>query len=622
MAKINKAWFQGQQEESHEGKITSNNPEKLGFGGKEGIEYDRKPMETTAPGGQDSRPFEIKKFEGEANKTKQVMGPKGSEFEMKKHWQRIPEDEKIANASIKLGLKKNASNPVKSTWTMYADGQPVLTADMADIWGPKLKGADAKKILEYGHSKEYGQKVLAKLKSDGFAVVSYLMTGDETLVKKAMELNKSLVKKADLNEAPVEEELESLEATPEEDSALDAEIDNLGAETEAGLGIVEQKLEELEEWQTKIVEKTAPAETVKVFLMLQEAEKGLLDAQKEGKEVSAKLKEGKKLTAAGKIKLIKIAVEAQEAMVEDAVAADDAIEAAETSIDTLVEKADEAIEAAKGIVEGGEAAVEGGEPENLEGAIEISEEPVEEAVEASFVGKFLKAQADRRTKLASEEYGVVPAGSEKDAEGLVEKAHPGKYEVPDVSVGGKPADDGAEVEDQVEQAVKIEKVVNKMPTGELSSKGAGKGTTKTADSKSEEYWKNYYAQANAKEFGTDMNKDIDGGNKIVASMDEFKGRVKRAYELVETAVERGFCKATKEAKAELVEQVLNFDDKAFMSYKKAVESAPVMKKSASTEELVKTASFKAVQVGQKENGISAVENDGEFISKLANLDWK
>jgi hypothetical protein len=93
------AWFQGADEPTKEGEVTSNDPTKLGYPKEMG--YDKKPMETTAPGGQDSRPFEQKKFEGEATETKKVMGPKGEEFALKVEMQRIPKGEKPANASAR-----------------------------------------------------------------------------------------------------------------------------------------------------------------------------------------------------------------------------------------------------------------------------------------------------------------------------------------------------------------------------------------------------------------------------------------------------------------------------------------------------------------------------------------
>ena len=97
------AWFQGSDEKVD--AVVSNDPNQIGGPGN--MSYPKKPMETTAPGGEDSRPFEQKHFEESAKETKKVMGPKGTEFDLKVEMQRIPEGEKVANASSKrLALVK------------------------------------------------------------------------------------------------------------------------------------------------------------------------------------------------------------------------------------------------------------------------------------------------------------------------------------------------------------------------------------------------------------------------------------------------------------------------------------------------------------------------------------
>ena len=79
-----KGYFQGADQESFEGKITSNDPDKLGYPGD--IKYDRKPM--AVPVGQDARPWEQKWFEGAADVTKKEMLPGGTDLAIKKEWQR------------------------------------------------------------------------------------------------------------------------------------------------------------------------------------------------------------------------------------------------------------------------------------------------------------------------------------------------------------------------------------------------------------------------------------------------------------------------------------------------------------------------------------------------------
>lgn len=80
-----KGYFQGAEQPSVEGKVTSNNPETLGYGSKEGVHYDLNALETK---GGPVRNEEQKAFEGAATETKKVMGPSGEELKVKELWQR------------------------------------------------------------------------------------------------------------------------------------------------------------------------------------------------------------------------------------------------------------------------------------------------------------------------------------------------------------------------------------------------------------------------------------------------------------------------------------------------------------------------------------------------------
>jgi uncharacterized protein YoaH (UPF0181 family) len=77
------SWFQGADEASKEGKITSNNPDTLGY--PKEVEYSH--TELNPPVG-DVRQYEQKEFEGAAAETAKVLGPSGEELELKKMWQR------------------------------------------------------------------------------------------------------------------------------------------------------------------------------------------------------------------------------------------------------------------------------------------------------------------------------------------------------------------------------------------------------------------------------------------------------------------------------------------------------------------------------------------------------
>jgi hypothetical protein len=99
------AYFQGADEKPIAGneKTVSNNPEILGFNeaGKGEVKYDKKSMEVSAPGGEDSRPFEQQKFEGEAKETKKNLGPSGDELKLKQKMQRAKRIELLKSYALK-----------------------------------------------------------------------------------------------------------------------------------------------------------------------------------------------------------------------------------------------------------------------------------------------------------------------------------------------------------------------------------------------------------------------------------------------------------------------------------------------------------------------------------------
>ncbi len=103
-----KGYFQGANEpvNTSDGvsndKTNSNDPTKLGYGTKEGIQYDRKDM--AVPVGEDARPYEQKAFEGAAAETAKVMGPKGEELKVKELWQRA----KYMSQVRKIRAEKNS----------------------------------------------------------------------------------------------------------------------------------------------------------------------------------------------------------------------------------------------------------------------------------------------------------------------------------------------------------------------------------------------------------------------------------------------------------------------------------------------------------------------------------
>ena len=565
-----KAWFQGQKDKSHEGEITSNNPESLGY--PKEIGYSKQPMATTAPGGEDSRPWEQKWFEGAAAETEKVMGPKGSEFEEKKHWQRIPSDEKIANAKLSAKFKAVAKSPKNSSWTITADGKPILTATLGQIWGKELDEKTAKASI----TKEYAKSVMAKIRQDGLAHVAYLLTGVD-------------VKKLQDKKAWYKEEL-----NPEEAGEMGIDAGAAGAlddeakvtETELGVAgdVAEEKLQEIEALEMQIIEKVAPSDpkAVEVFKGLQEAEEALEATASELKSIKAKLSTGK-LSAAKKIQIIKLA----EAAIADAVTtfegADDMAEegadlipegdmgAGEGAEGGAVEQAEHAIEEAHEFLEGGEGSVEEGAEMGADlgggGAAEVAPvgEPVAEAVttlSSAKIKNFVAARKARRQALAAmkeeTKYHVEVPGEPKDGRGEIDRAHPeGGHRVSDLTAGGTPSTELDKFETQNEAQDIDLKVAEKMPKGTYTAKANGKtvkasDSSTAADAEAKSYWVDYFSQMGpeGKAYGqalvsasvpTDMGKTAKAlvEKQVTSAVEVAKAKLLRANELVELAAQKG-----------------------------------------------------------------------------------
>ena len=614
------AYFQGADQESVDGKITSNNPEKLGYPGN--IGYSREPM--AVPVGGDSRDWETKWYSGAAAKTKQVMGPKGSEFALKQEWQRIPSDEKIANASLSAGFTRTAK-PAASFWTVYATDKKtgkktaVLKANLGEIWGDELSEKTANKSA----SPDYGKAVIEKIRNKGIAQVAYLLTG-----------NKSYLKKAQLEQLEVEDsapmgDMSEFEGGDDLELAINDEADQTAAEADVTGDVIGDKKVEIENVQTQLVEQTSPESTADVFVKLQDAEKMLEEAQKEMEQVASKLRD-RTLTAANKIKLIKLAAEAQEDAIATLTETDDILEQA-------VEAANEAIAEAKDLMEGGDVVVDEDDMDATEFEDDMGDDVDDVEVDVDIDGldavgnakNYLAKRATMRKRAMEEEvkYQVTPDGAPKDGDDEINRAHPnGGAAVSDIPVGGPVADDGEIFETVIEQQDKDLSVANKMPTGQLSSKAAARLKVKTAaavDQATKDFWeKELYGKGDAasKQFGKDMTKNYaDGATSTVeAAVSEAEAKIVRAYELAEVASDKGFCDRTAAAKTTLAKQIRDFDDKAFVSFKKMIDEAPV--RTASVGGLsVRTAAV-LPKVGQVDGAETAKADD--FEARLGGLGWK
>jgi hypothetical protein len=622
--RLKTAWFQGADEATKEGEITSNNPKTLGY--PKEIAYPHKPMETTAPGGQDSRPWEQKWFEGAAAETKKVMGPQGEEFKLKQKMQRIPMDEKVANAKLSVAFTRTAK-PQSSHWSVFATDKKsgkkelVLKANLDQIWGPELNEENANMTA----SKEYGQEIIARIRKMGVNKVAELLTGKP--LEEVAPVATASVKKAQMAMAPAmhQEELpvgEAVEVAAGEDAGrADATVSEL-----------EAKKGEIEMAETKLIE-LLPEQAAAAGRELQAVEEAIEGAIEENKEIAARLRD-RTISASAKVAIMKIAQEAFDA------AADEVLPGADATLqstESLIEQATEAIAKVDQVVEeeGGAAGapVEGGAP--LEGgapvsAVEVAV-PEEGELSVASIKNFLAKRADLQKKAMAEEqkYGVVPEGAPKDGKGEIDSAHPnGGTEIGNLTVGLPVENKGDRFETVTEGQDHDLKVADKMPTGELNSTiavASNKGRTVKAnengqgtDQATKSYYHELYDQMGpeGKKFADELTASYD--KKVSAAVAETEGRVKRAFELAEVAASKGFCEAN--AKLDLFSKIAKFDDNAFMAFKEAVESMPAKKVFATeaSDRKTVTASMKLPVVGQNER--VATEGSEDF-SSLGNLGW-
>lgn len=616
--RLRKAWFQGADEPSKEGEVTSNSPKTLGY--PKEMSYAKKPMETTAPGGQDTRPWEQKWFEDAATETKKVMGPQGEEFKLKQKMQRIPMDEKIANAKLSVTFTRTAS-PKSSYWSIYATDKKtakkelIMKATLEQLWGEGLNEENA----NMSATKEYGEEIIARLRNQGFAKVAYLMTGDTSFVKKA----------------------DMMGAAPAAGPKMaDEELAEVGAAVEgaAAEGAAREEAEavELQEAKDKLhgafeaLLTTAPPQAQEVGAEVLAAEETVDNLIEESKEIAAHLRD-KTLSASAKIAILKIADEKMAEIADEGGVLEsvhgmaDEIQKELQNVNQVVEKVDQVVEELGGQPAGEAPAAEGAPSDEV--AVDVAPAEAEIAVVGSSKRELtvaeIKAFLKKRAAAEEQKYNVVPAGAPKDGKGEIDAAHPkGGTETGGLVVGLPVANKGGRVETVTEAQDHDLKVADKMPTGELNSTISvasmkGKKATASVDDATKKYYKDFYGQlgAEGKEFAEALTKDYE--NKVKAAVEETEGRVKRAFELAEVAATKGMCEPTTASKIELFNKISKFDDNAFVAFKEAVEAMPVKRVFASEEKTVKTAS-KLPIVGQRE--ITTSESVEDF-SALSRLGW-
>jgi hypothetical protein len=91
------------------------------------------------------------------------------------------------------------------------------------------------------------------------------------------------------------------------------------------------------------------------------------------------------------------------------------------------------------------------------------------------------------------------------------------------------------------------------------------------DPEAAKYWKSYFGEGDkqCKQFGTELTKEFTN-KKIKASMDEEKVRLRRAYDIALGMQDKGIIDGNVSALHAQVDEIMNFDDKSFESFKKVL----------------------------------------------------
>jgi len=104
------------------------------------------------------------------------------------------------------------------------------------------------------------------------------------------------------------------------------------------------------------------------------------------------------------------------------------------------------------------------------------------------------------------------------------------------------------------------------------------------DPEAAKYWKGYFGEGDKKssEFGGELTKEFTK-KKVQASLDEEKIRMRRAYDIALSMQEKELIASDVSALHAQVDEIMNFDDKSFESFKRALArvSKPTSTKTAS-----------------------------------------
>jgi len=158
----------------------------------------------------------------------------------------------------------------------------------------------------------------------------------------------------------------------------------------------------------------------------------------------------------------------------------------------------------------------------------------------------------------------------------------------------------------VEGAVKAEDVERLVAEGKVDSAAAA-------------YWKKYFAQApQAGSFGADLSKEFAKGKKE-ASDNNYKLKLRRAYDIAIQAQEKGLISGTRDSLDTYVDEIMHFDDAAFESNKRVVANYKSTAKKGGTLPRV---GLEAASAAMTATASANPSPESSLVDQLGSLGWK
>jgi hypothetical protein len=534
--------------------------------------------------------------------TSKVMGPAGEEARLK---------EKLQRAKLKAVLTKNAEDAKKSSWTIYADDEALVTATAEEIFGDVLDkpvcnedgsiDKTFKNNQEYVTSKEYGKDLITSIRTAGYdKTVAMIKNAQVSMDEEGKDTTLPPAEEMPAEEIPAEEEEgRGVIATLGEVEDKIAEIGDLIGDLRDQLGA--EGIEELE------AERNELDEAADELAEIGEAMKGASTDKKEqvvkiAKEAVASAKDSIKLVD----ETIKTAKEKLQKTAQEAPAEEKPAEAPAEEKPAEAPAEEKPAEAPAEEKTAQEAPAEEKPAEAPAEEKPAEEKPAEEEKEAS--AKMQERKAAREA-IAAEMFKVSPHLKEAHPRGGTDLKMPG---------GPKPADAYVET---IEEAQKMDLAVATKPkaTGKQGRSMARKEVVAAlekeaaADQGAKKYYHELWDKTEGgREFAEGLTKDY-AQTRRTASNEEYRVKIRRAYDTAVEAQKKGMVEDTDEARNAFVNEIMNFDDAAFESYKRIIDNTKVANTAAG---VVKTASVnKALAVGMNTG------EDKSFQEELDGLDW-